>query len=157
MLKMVCSGAQTGADLGGLIAAEKFGIKTGGWCPKGCKTEAGTKPELIERFGLWETNTDSYVPRTHANAKMGDGTIRFAFDFDSAGEILTSQSCSRFEKPIIDVDVENPRPVQEVVDWIKEHNIETLNIAGNRESKYPGMEKFVVNYLGQVFTTLGHT
>ena len=120
MLKMVCSGAQTGADFGGLVTAEQFGIPTGGWCPKGCKTEAGLKSEWIERFNLWETTTDNYVPRTYANAKLGDGTIRFAFDFDSAGEVVTLQACDRYKKPTIDVDVENPRPVQEVVDWIKE-------------------------------------
>ena len=156
MLVQIVSGMQTGADAGGLLAAELFSIKTGGWVPKGCKTERGPKPEYIERFGLWETNTDNYVPRTMSNAKLGDGTIRFAFDFDSKGEICTLNACQKYKKPVIDVDVEEPRPVQEVVEWIKSNKIATLNVAGNRESKYPGMEKFVVKYLSEVFTALGH-
>jgi len=151
MLRQVISGAQTGSDFGGLLAAEQAGIPTGGYCPKNCRTEVGDKPEFIDRFGLQETSTNNYVPRTYANAKLGDGTIRFAFDFDSIGEVCTKNACDKYCKPVIDVDVENPRPVQEVIEWIKEHNIKVLNVAGNRESKYPGMEKFVVDYLGKVF------
>jgi hypothetical protein len=153
-IKRVVSGAQTGGDLGGLMAAEKFKIPTGGYCPKNCRTEIGDRPELIARFGLEETKTSNYVPRTMANAKLGDGTIRFAFNFDSKGEICTKNACEKYNKPIIDVDVTEPRPVEEVVNWIVENKIETLNVAGNRESKYPGMEKFVVKYLSEVFTKL---
>lgn len=156
MLKIVCSGCQTGADIGGLLIAEQFGIKTGGWCPKNCRTENGDRPEFIERFGLRETTTNNYVPRTYANAKMGDGTIRFAFNFESAGEKVTLQACQKYKKPVIDVDVTVPRHVDEVVNWIKENNIEILNVAGNSESKHPGIREFVKDYLSQVFVLLGH-
>ena len=56
---------------------------------------------------------------------------------------------------MLDVDVENPIPVQEVVDWIKLHNIEILNVAGNRGSVYPAIQGFVEKYLGEVFEQLG--
>ena len=39
----IISGGQTGADKGGLIAAKKANIKTGGIAPKGFMTEAGKR------------------------------------------------------------------------------------------------------------------
>ena len=35
----IISGGQTGADMGGLLAAKDLGIRTGGWMPKGWLTE----------------------------------------------------------------------------------------------------------------------
>jgi hypothetical protein len=153
-MKQVISGAQTGADLGGLEAAEKLGILTGGMVPKGCKNEFGDCPELINRFNLTESNTTNYVARTYDNAKNSDGTIRFAFDFESKGELCTLAAIQKYNKPWIDVDVENPIPVKQVVDWVKENKIEILNVAGNRESVYPGLKEFVVKYLIEVFDLL---
>ena len=40
-LKIV-SGAQTGVDQGGLLAAIDLGLEWGGWVPKGWRTENGT-------------------------------------------------------------------------------------------------------------------
>ena len=155
MIIKCISGAQTGSDISGLFVAEKFGISTGGWCPKNCRTEIGDKPEWIKRFNLQETRTNNYVPRTYVNAKLGDGTIRFAYNFNSPGEICTKKACEKYNKPIIDVNVENPCPVEEVVVWIQRNNIQILNIAGNRESVYPGIGKFVEEFLSRVFVKLG--
>jgi hypothetical protein len=153
MLTLICSGCQTGADLGGLIAAEKFGIPTGGYMPKGYRTEVGPKPEWAKRFNLQESSC-GYIGRTYENAKLGDGTIRFAYNFDSPGEICTLNACQKYNKPVIDVDIENARSTQEVVDWIKVNNIKVLNVAGNRGSVYPAIQGFVENYLVQVFEAL---
>ena len=154
MLKRVISGGQTGADEAGLDAAEKAGIERGGYIPKGFLTENGPNPDLGRRHNLVETNTSSYVPRTHANAKWGDGTIRFATDFTTRGEICTLEGIKKAKKPWIDVDMNNPRPVEEVVIWLKENKIETLNVAGNRESSAPGLYNFVLEYLRKVFKSL---
>ena len=152
-LKKLVSGAQTGADEGGLEAAVKFGIETGGWIPKGFRTEIGPRPELA-KYNLVETTSSNFGPRTYANAHDSDGTIRFAFDFDSAGEKCTLKAINKFNKPYIDVDIEDPISVKEVVNWIKENNIKVLNVAGNRESTYPGLKKIVVDYLSEVFELL---
>lgn len=154
MLKQVISGGQTGADIAGLFIAEKFCIPTGGYMPKGYRTEVGSKPDWAKRFNLQETSSKNYVPRTYANAKLGDGTIRFAYDFNSPGEVVTLAACNKFGKPVIDVDIENARSTQEVVDWIKANNIKVLNVAGNRGSVYPAIQGFVENYLAQVFEAL---
>lgn len=153
-MKGIRSGGQTGADFGGLLAAEKFGIPTGGWIPKGFLTEEGSKPELGTRFGLIETGSDKYPVRTRANVKMADGTIRFARNFASPGEICTLNAIKDFRKPYFDVDLKNPPAVEAVVEWIRNNDIEILNVAGNRESSVPGICKFTTNFLCEVFKRL---
>ena len=150
MLKRVISGGQTGADVGGLKAAKESGLETGGMVPKGCLTELGARPELLTLYNLVEHESASYVPRTQANVKNSDGTIRFAANFRSPGEICTLKAIVANDKPYIDVDVKNPLPADYVAKWIKENNIEVLNVAGNRESTYPGIEAFVIKYLKEV-------
>jgi hypothetical protein len=48
MIEKVMSGGQTGADHGGLRAARRCGIATGGWAPRGWLTEAGPAEWLAE-------------------------------------------------------------------------------------------------------------
>ena len=60
LLLKIISGGQTGADTGGLIAAQKAGIRTGGCAPKGFITEDGSNPELGSVYGLYESNSDQY-------------------------------------------------------------------------------------------------
>jgi hypothetical protein len=147
----VISGGQSGSDQGGLEAAEKAGLKRGGYIPNGFVTEDGSDPDLARRHNLIETSSPFYPPRTYANARWADGTIRFAKDFTSPGEVCTLNAITLYKKPWIDVNIENPRPVSEVVNWLRENKIETLNVAGNRESTAPGIHDFVVEYLGKVF------
>lgn len=152
-LKKVCSGGQTGADIGGILAANKVGLETGGWAPKGWWTEKGPMPQLAD-FGLQEHQSMNYPARTYQNVKDADATIRFAVNFDSTGEKCTYKGIVKYGKPYIDVHVLRPRDHEEVVDWLIRNNVETLNVAGNRESTSPGLEEFVVNYLTEVFRCL---
>lgn len=152
MIERVVSGGQTGADQGGLDAAVEFGLPTGGWIPKGFRTEKGANRDL-EKLGLKETETDSYVPRTRLNARDSDGTIRIATDWKSRGEICTLKGIKDYKKPYIDVDPRNDfsQQVGEVIAWIGENDIRVLNVAGNRESKSPGIREFTVKFLLKVF------
>ena len=143
------SGFQTGADIGGILAAKICSVNTGGWIPKGFRTENGNFPELA-KFGAKETESYSYVPRTHANARDSDATIRFARFFDSRGEKCTLAGIKKHNKPYIDVDFDNPLPVEDVINWINENNIKILNVAGNSESKAPGIQEFVKKYMIKV-------
>jgi hypothetical protein len=157
MFKKVISGGQTGADRGGLIAAKQFGIPTGGWIPKGCLTENGFEPQLREEFGLKETLEVTYPPRTYANARDSDGTIRFASDWESKGERCTLNGIVKFDKPYVDIDFPNDNwkmDIIEVVDWIKNNHIEILNVAGNREKTAPGIQDFVTRFMTEVFNSL---
>lgn len=49
MIEKIVSGGQTGADQGGLEAAEELGIPTGGWAPAGYYTEQGKHKTLPNR------------------------------------------------------------------------------------------------------------
>jgi hypothetical protein len=155
-LKKIISGGQTGADQGGLLAAALFnGIETGGWIPRGFLTEYGPAPWLAD-LGLVETKSNKYQPRTYTNARDGDGTIRFATDWDSRGEICTLNAILQYNRPYFDVDVRNPLPPEDAAKWIEENKIEVLNVAGNRETTSPGIQEFVKDYMTQVLLKLGH-
>jgi hypothetical protein len=154
VLHRVISGGQNGADQAGLRAAKECGLETGGWLPKGCKTLDGERPELLTEYGMREHSSPLYPPRTEMNVKDSNGTIRFAKTFSSAGEVCTLKAIKWFNRPHIDVNVGKPRDVQEIVDWIKNNDIQVLNVAGNSEQTAPGMEEFVYNYLKEVFSAL---
>ena len=162
ILKKVISGGQTGADQGGLIAADDFGLETGGWIPAGFLTENGSEASLGEDFGLVETESAKYPPRTHRNVHDSTGTIRFASNFASRGEICTLNAIKDHNRPYLDIDVDidgfpiwqTTVPIKKVADWIEENKIEVLNVAGNRESKCPGIQIFVQEYLAEVFKLL---
>jgi len=163
MLSRVVSGGQSGSDIAGLIAAKKYGVETGGWMPLGWITENGPKPEYEQEYGLKEhkpvagkvNDHIAYVLRTKANARDSDGTIRFASDWRSPGETCTLKAVREYGKPIIDVDVKNPIPIEEVISWIKDQNIQTLNVAGNRETKSLGIGKFVTEYMSKLLEAMG--
>jgi len=155
MLRKVISGGQTGADIAGLEVAKKFGLETGGILPFGFKTLGGCRPEYKEMYGVTAHKSSSYVPRTRENARDSDGTIRLAFNFDSAGEVCTLKAIKDYNKPHIDVDLSDPRPVSEVVVWIEENGIEVLNVAGNAEQTSAGTHEAATQYLERLIEELG--
>src|SRR5690606_13962705 len=137
MIRKVISGGQTGADQGGLRAAKKAGIDTGGWIPKGFLTEDGKRPELGEEFGLRETWSTRYAERTNMNVEDAHGTLIFTNNKMSPGTQCALRAIERCCSPYLVVS-EGSHP-DEVVEWIKRNCIEILNVAGNRESSWPGI------------------
>jgi hypothetical protein len=129
MLKTVVSGGQTGIDRMGLEIAVLFDLKTGGWAPKGCRTENGPDPTLLE-FGLKESWSFNYDVRTVENIRDSDGTVIFG-NLLSPGSLATRSYCVQLKKPCI----WNPQSSAELIEFIESHNIEELNVAGNRASK----------------------
>lgn len=150
MLEKIISGFQDGADISGIITAKKFGLDVGGCMPKGFLTSSGLKPEYTFLYNAYEHKSNKYPPRTFENVKNSDGTIRFADDFNSAGEKCTLKAINQYNKPYIDVDKNNPIDHTLVVDWIIKNNIKILNVAGNRESTSPGIFVFTRDYLTKV-------
>ena len=156
MLKKCVSGSQTGADVAGLIVAKEYGIETGGWMPKGFITQSGPHPDWAEQYNLQEHTSPKYSPRTFANVRDSDGTVRFAFDFNSAGERCTMKAIEQYKKPHIDVNLnEQFIKVDAVAEWIERYNIEVLNIAGNSERTYSGTTGEVMEFLYKLFEKLG--
>lgn len=168
ILEKVISGGQTGADQAGLRAAKKAGIETGGWMPIGFLTLAGSRPDLEATFGVKEYLTrGGYAARTWANVRDSDGTLRFASDFRSPGEICALKALEYHRKPYFDVRVPTKpngyvdacseavaalgAKIQEAVVWIEEHPIRVLNVAGNSDRTCPNIGLFVGIFLGRLF------
>jgi hypothetical protein len=133
MIKKIVSGGQRGADQGGLDAGYCCDIETGGWAPKGYLTLDGYTPNL-SLFSVKEHNSPYYAPRTFANVKDSDGTIRFAYDFNTKGELCTLKAINQYKKPYFDVDLNKEitnEIINDIIDWIRVNKIEILNVAGN--------------------------
>lgn len=153
MIEKVISGGQTGADIAGLKAARTAGISTGGFIVNGFRTHNGKEPWLGNEFNLVEIESSNYAERTRLNVMQSDCTIRFAFDFFTPGERCTINAVRRYAKPyrdysINDLTVEN---TNDLVDWIKENKWSIINIAGNSEKRWKGMEEAVYRFLVPVF------
>lgn len=150
-LTKVISGGQTGVDRAGLDAAMEAGIAVGGFCPKGRKSEDGCIPGI---YPLEEMTSPEYDLRTEKNVVESDGTLILNRGPLSEGTKLTFQLTTRHSKPCLVVQLDaHPRmaPAQ-VANWIQLQGIEVLNVAGPRESKFPGgIYKEAHDYLVEVF------
>lgn len=148
----VISGCQTGADEAGLRAAKALGISTGGTMPKGYKTQAGPRPDWAELYGLEESRSEKYPPRTRKNVKDSDVTIIFG-DEHSPGCTLTKKYCDELGKISFAIPADDRS--DEVTDLVKslllqffmEHKPKIINIAGNREESNPGIGDYTYEVL----------
>lgn len=144
------SGGQTGADQGGLFAAKARGIITGGTACQGWRTEDGPAPWLAD-YGLVECKEKGYPSRTAENVNKSDATLWLGDSKnDSPGFHCTINACRRLNKPVFVVK-EGTTSVSDVVEWLTDNDIEVLNIAGNRESRNPGLCERVQCFLLVVF------
>ena len=148
----IISGGQTGADKGGLIAAKKANIKTGGIAPKGFMTEAGKDLSLKTEYGLRENFSDDLKERTLSNLRGAHCTVVFATKPGSKGTKFTIDSLKKEKRkhlvlsPYEDDAVEKVREFLNTV-YDKYKNPIIINIAGNRESRSKGLEEKVVEVL----------
>lgn len=156
MIRKVISGGQTGADKGGLLAAYENGIATGGVAPKGWKTEIGPDLTLLSKFNLIESESSDYTVRTLKNVRTSDCTIIFS-DKKSKGSALTENYCRLNNKPFLLIKTEdlNEADYRTVFDFIAGIYTEKgrelfINVAGNRESKSPGIEKRVKEFISKL-------
>lgn len=133
--------------MGGLLAARACGVPTGGMAPKGWRTEEGPKPDLAS-FGLIESSSESYTPRTYWNATNADATVIFG-NVASAGSRLTAKTCRTARKPVW----VNPT-ADELIALIRQHKVSVLNVAGNRESVTPGIQTRVETLMTEVLRGL---
>lgn len=122
-----------------MFAGEWCKLETGGYVPKGYRTDAGPAPWL-KRYGLIETNVSAYPPRTELNVAHSDMTIVFGND-KSPGCKLTIKLCKAYERPFLVVNNFNDNDFIKCYREIMEDNPSGLiiNVAGNRESSYPGI------------------
>lgn len=147
----VISGGQTGADRAGLDAAHACGLPTGGQAPSHYWTERGPDPRLAE-YGLMAGG--SLVSRTERNVLAADATVVFQIS-PSPGSDLTVRLAKRSGKPFLCLDPWASDAVTQLRDFLRTHRPNTLNVAGHRESKAPGISARVYHVLTQVFSDEG--
>lgn len=146
-LQKIISGGQTGADLGGLVAARRLGIATGGTAPKGFRTEKGPQVDALTSYGLVEHPSANYQARTRQNVQDADATLIIATAPDSDGTRLTMKFCDQYQKPYLVVHPDSDDAANVIQDFLSRVRPSILNIAGNRESLSPGLERKTANIL----------
>lgn len=150
----IISGAQTGADRGGLDAAIELGIDHGGWCPKGRRAEDGIIPD---RYRVVETRGAGYERRTELNVIDADVTLIFIDGIRlTGGSRLTTKYCEKHNKPFLVVNIFDKLPpiLTAVGNFLIKHKPVVINIAGNRESKAPDIQEHVAAVMALVLMEL---
>jgi predicted Rossmann-fold nucleotide-binding protein len=150
LIKKIISGGQTGVDRAALDFALENGIDCGGWCPKGRLAEDGIIPEY---YPLQETEKEIYEERTEKNVEESDGTLILNNGFTlRGGTLYTYGMLRKHDKPVLVLDIDNNFEINFIAltEWINENEIETLNIAGPRESTSPGIYEKVKLFLVKI-------
>ena len=165
-ISKIVSGAQTGADRGGLDAAVHCGLLCGGWVPKGCRAEDGMIPAEYMCLGLRETGSKDYAVRTEANVVDSDATVIFTRGKLEGGSLKTAEFARKHSRPLLHVDLaksksDPEKAVRAVVRWLRADCPDScaLNVAGQRESKAPGIQRAVMVRMVDIISTvngLGH-
>ena len=136
MITRIVSGGQTGGDQAAWRAAKRLGIETGGWMPSGFRTEEGPRPDLGRIYGAQENGFPGYRERTEDNVGDSDITLWLGSAGGSAGFSCTKRATERFGKTLVIVPDLDSSP--EVAARHLE-GFSVINVAGNRESRNPGI------------------
>lgn len=159
MIEKLISGGQCGSNQGGLLAASLCGIPTGGFAPLGWHTEEGPQEELMRGYGLVECVRPGYNARTEANVRAADLTI--IMGWKTGGSYATYCMCEALNKPLALTSLRNAldmpdwtieREIEYIIGRIWEFDPKVVNIAGSRESKYPGIGQLVCEVMLEVLT-----
>ena len=154
MLEMIISGGETGAEQAGWRAAKRYGVRTGGWMPRGFLTEDGPRPEFAESYAAAEMPTDSAVARIEQNVQDSDATLWFGVTTSFAASV-TVERCIVFNKPCMPIDPDVSFEPSHIATWILVNHIKTLNVTGNSEAEERGIGDRVERFIGQVLQQLG--
>ncbi|MBI2346093.1 MAG: putative molybdenum carrier protein [Deltaproteobacteria bacterium] len=135
-VKTIISGGQTGVDRAALDIALELKIPCGGWCPKGRQAEDGA---IDPMYPLQETPLANYAQRTEWNVRDTDGTLILTWGSPSGGTAYTIECAKSYRRPLLIGEMKKPPLKTVFLQWITEHQIQTLNVAGPRESLAPGV------------------
>ena len=134
----IVSGGQTGVDRAGLDWAIQNGIAHGGWCPNG---RLATDGPLPPRYHLRETDSSGYRQRTKLNVRDSDATLIFNIGKMDGGTLQTVRFAQTLTQPhyIFQLEQASPAACDEMMRWWRALGARSLNIAGPREEKRPGI------------------
>lgn len=136
----IISGAQTGVDRAALDAAMACGLDCGGSIPRGRLAEDG--PVDARYSFLTELESEEYTVRTKRNVLDAEATLILCPGTPEGGTALTECFARTRGRPVLAVDIDaaaDSRIIRQVKAWLDEHTPSVLNIAGPRESRFPGV------------------
>ncbi len=139
---VIISGGQTGVDRGALDAALELGTPSGGWCSEQREAEDGRIPDC---YPLSELPRGGYAERTRRNVEDSDGTLILHHGPLSGGTQLTLDVCRELGKPVLGLDaatVSAEEGARHATMFVAARGILRLNVAGPRESHWPGGHPF---------------
>jgi hypothetical protein len=143
----IISGGQTGVDRAALDVALKHRIECGGWCLAGRLDEFGRIPD---QYPLQELEGGGFTERTLQNVKDSNGTIIIYASKLSGGTEQTIRFCVQQQRPyeLIDASkVSSDDAARLISDFVHKHKIDTLNVAGPRQSEWPKGYDYAVRAL----------
>ena len=150
----IISGGQTGVDRAALDVALKHRIDSGGWCPAGRLDEFGRIPD---RYPVNELEGGGFTERTLQNVKDSDGTVIIYSDKLSDGTGQTVRCCLEQQRPHQLLDA-SKIPAEEaarlIADFVRNHKVDILNVAGPRESEWPEGYDYAYRTLEAFLTSL---
>lgn len=99
---------------------------------------------------MTETQSDKYPQRTRQNVIDSDATLILYERRLKGGTLLTRRFAIEQDRPYLCVKMETIGPT-DVRQWIDQVRPDVLNVAGPRESTFPGIEKRAFEYLIDAF------
>jgi hypothetical protein len=152
---IVCSGGQTGVDRAALDVAVSLGFRYAGWCPRnGWAEDFPAPPGVLARYpALVQTPSADPQQRTAWNVRDSDATLILTPDSDlerSPGTAFT-RACAdvMFARPFRVALLSSEPAAEWLIERLRAHRSHdfALNVAGPRESEYPGVYVRAVDYL----------
>jgi len=168
MLKKIISCGQTDADRAALDTAIKFNLDHGGWVSFKSQREAGdffdqenlTKMERepSQKNGekesyLKRVERESYLKRSEENIVNSGGTLIISSGVLSGSSLMTRKTASRLNKPWCHIDLMDLDEFEGAVilhGFVADHNLEVLNIAGQRAAHDPFIYRSVKSIIETV-------
>ena len=133
----IISGGQTGVDRAALDLALKHGVDCGGWCPAGRLDEFGRIPD---QYPVQELDAGGFSERTLQNVKDSDGTVIIYTGKLGGGTEQTVRFCQELRRPYQLIDaakISAEDAAKLIADFVRDHEIDLLNVAGPRQSEWP--------------------
>ncbi|MDY5272271.1 GNAT family N-acetyltransferase [Tractidigestivibacter sp.] len=162
LVSFVRSGGQTGADRGGLDAAREMGVPICGWCPPGGLAEDLPKPPgLLALYPeLREGPSAGYVERTAWNVRDSHATLIVSPGGlePRSGTEMTAIFAERMGRPVLVLEGGSvDENAAEALAWLRSLRTGgmTLNVAGPRESKMPGVHGLTHDIVAAILDEAG--
>ena len=154
------SGGQTGADRGALDAAREAGAPICGWCPKGGWAEDMPEaPGLLARYPeLSEAPSPDPAVRTEWNVRDSDATLIVCPGVIAtySGTHATFEFAQLYDKPYFISDGTDCKKALVWLDGLADGRSAPLdlNVAGPRESGFPGVYRLAKDLVARLLEDL---